>query len=262
MEVFSITKFGEYLLFSKHWKGHGIHSPFIFDIVSGIFQNKIDPEIVFKIEMIRKKMLRDKRLVGVNDLGSGSRRMKHDLRRVSDIAKYSAVSEKYGMLLFNIASAFGGSSIIEFGTSLGISTMYLASSLPGSIVYTMDGCQSTSEIAHSNFLEAGLENINILTGSFDESLQTLNNGSIHPGLIFIDGDHRKEPTLRYFDKVADISGNDTVVIIDDIYHSSGMADAWEVIKSNPRVTTTIDIYKMGLVFFRKGLFRHNYIIRY
>jgi predicted O-methyltransferase YrrM len=140
--------------------------------------------------------------------------------------------------------------------------MYLASSLPGSIVYTMDGCQSTSEIAHSNFLEAGLENINVLTGSFDESLQTLNNGSIHPGLIFIDGDHRKEPTLRYFDKVADISGNDTVVIIDDIYHSSGMADAWEVIKSNPRVTTTIDIYKMGLVFFRKGLFRHNYIIRY
>jgi predicted O-methyltransferase YrrM len=262
MELFTLKKYTGYILLSRHRKGHGIHSPFVFDIVFRIFQNKIDPGIVFKIEKIRKKMIEDKRLIMVNDLGSGSNRMKSGSRKVSDIAKYSAVPKKYGILLFNLAGVFGRPSILEFGTSLGFSAMYMAAASPDSVVYTMEGCRTISEIASDNFKDAGFVNIMVQNGPFEDSLENLKNQNICPGFVFIDGNHRREPTVNYFEQIVNMAGNETVVVIDDIYYSTGMADAWEEIKRNKNVTVTIDICKMGIVFFREGLNHVNYVVRY
>lgn len=262
MELFPLIKIAGYMLFSGHRNGHGIHSPFVFNLVSEIFQNKISDEVVFKIESIRRQMLKDTRSIHVNDLGSGSKKMKDNVRSLSDIARYSAVNKKYGALLYNLATLFGSPYIIEFGTSLGFSAMYMASSSPENVVYTLEGCSGTLEIASANFREARLENIKIMPGPFDESLKILGNSTTCPGMIFIDGDHTREATLRYFEKVAAMAGNDTLVIIDDINYSSGMADAWKEIKKNRGVTISIDICKMGLVFFRKGINPGSYIIRY
>ncbi len=260
--MFTIAEYARYLLRSGHRKGHGIHGPFLFDVISRIFQNKIDPGIVFKIEAIRKKMVNDSHLINFCDYGSGSGKMKSDKRKVSDIAKNSSVPEKYCYLLSRLSSVFGQPLIVEFGTSLGISTMYLALSCPEATVYTMEGCSAASEIACSNFGEAGISNIKQLNGRFEEIFPEISRLGICPGLVFIDGNHRKEPTVSYFDQVAGISGNNTVVILDDINHSSEMAEAWDIIKNDGRVTASIDIFKMGIVFFRKEITPGSYMVRY
>ena len=262
MNLYPLARYAVYLLSSGHRKGHGIHSPFLFNVVSGIFQNKTDPEIVFKIETLRKKMKKDKRVINFRDYGSRTIKREPDLRRVSDIAKHSPVSKKYGQLLFRLSSAFGKQMIIEFGTSLGISTMYLAFSRPDSHVYTMEGCQEVSEIARENFREAGLSNIILLTGRFEDLFTEIRTPGIRPGLVFIDGNHRQTPTLDYFNLVAGISGDETVVVLDDIYHSPEMAEAWGIIRNDGRVTATIDIFKMGIVFFRRNITPGSYLVRY
>jgi len=262
MGIFSIQRFFNYYLFSRHRYGHGIHSPFVFDLVSNIFRNKIDSDIVFTIEMIRKKLIADRRLIMVNDLGAGSKRMKTSLRKVSDIVRYSSVSKKYGILLSNMAAAFGNSFILEFGTSFGISTMYMAASSPGAKVVTMEGCRAISEIALMNFKEAGLTNIGLLNGPFDSLLPGIKSENRSPDLVFIDGDHRKEAVIRYFRQVADMSDSRTVIVVDDIYSSSEMAEAWIEIKNHENVTLSIDIFRMGIIFFRKDLNHINYVVRY
>jgi predicted O-methyltransferase YrrM len=262
MIFFSIAKYLKYILLSKHKKGHGIHSPFVFDLVSRIFRNKIDPYIVCNIEKARKRMISDQRSIIVKDFGSGSEKLKTNLRKVSDIARYSPVPKKYGALLSNMAAEFGNPLIVEFGTSFGISTMYMAASCPEAMVYTMEGCPATAEIASQNFDEAGLKNINIFAGSFDKVLPDITNTGIKPGLVFIDGNHRKEPVIDYFNKMAEISDNKTVIIIDDINYSKEMAEAWNEIKQIEKVSLTVDIFRMGIVFFREGIFHNNYIIRY
>ena len=257
-----IFRYINYKLLARHKKGFGIHSPFIFELVSKVFRNKIDNDIVLSIEKIRRKMKADPGSIDVHDLGSGSAKLKTSLRKVSEIVKKSAVPRKYGILLANMASAFGKPAVIEFGTSLGISTMYMAASCNGCNVYTMEGCAGTSDVASANFREAGLSNIVMLNGSFDELLPGFKKMDLTPGLVFIDGNHRREPLLKYFDFVADISGSRTVAIIDDINLTAEMSEAWKEIKNHENVTTTVDIFRMGIVFFRKDLPRINYIIRY
>jgi len=249
-------------MFSRHRKGHGIHSPFVFDLVSRVMRNKTDRDIVLKIESIRKKYLSDDRVISIQDLGAGSIKMKDNLRRVSDIIKYSAVPAKYGRLLFNMASEFGKSGIVELGTSLGISTLYLAAACPDSMVYTVEGCSATAEIATGNFKGYGTGNITLIQESFDTAITDLITKHVKPGLVFIDGHHRKEPTLRYFELMAGLSGKETVIIIDDIHSSGEMEEAWSMIKKHEEVTVTIDIFRMGLVFFREGLSSLDYVIRY
>jgi len=249
-------------MFSGHRKGHGIHSPFVFDLVSRVMRNKIDQDIVLKIENMRKKNISDDRIISVQDLGGGSSRMKSSLRRVSDIAAYSAVPRKYGRLLSNMASEFGKPDIIELGTSLGISTMYMATASPGSVVHTIEGCPSTAEIAKENFEYAGINNVHLINGSFDDIIPELRKKSVKPGLVFIDGNHRKEPTLKYFEEMADLSDKNNVIIIDDIHISEEMEEAWTLIKKHKKVTLTVDIFRMGFVFFREGMNCYNYVIKY
>jgi predicted O-methyltransferase YrrM len=262
MIFFRITKYLRYLFLSGSRRGHGIHSPFVFYLVSRVFRNKIEPDIVFTIERVRKRMKADQHYILVSDLGSGSEKLKTELRKVSDIAKYSSVPVKYGILLSNMSAEFGKPFILEFGTSLGISALYLAAACPNAIVETMEGCPVTSDIARENFKEAGLNNIKVLTGSFDELLPAILKGNKIPGLIFIDGNHKKGPVVNYFTRVAEISDNNTVIIIDDIYYSREMEEAWNEIKQCKKVSLTIDIFRMGIVFFRKGINRKDYIIRY
>jgi predicted O-methyltransferase YrrM len=262
MNFFRARNYLKYIILSRHEKGHGIHSPFVFDIVSRLFRNKIDPVIVNKIEMVRKRLLNESRSIEVLDLGSGSKKMKSNIRKVSDIARYSPVNQKYGILLSNLAAEFGKTGVVEFGTSFGISTMYMAASVPESVVYTMEGSPAVAGIADNNFSAEGFGNINLLTGPFSEMLPKISDSGIKPGLVFIDGNHRREPVLEYFNKMLEISDSDTVIVIDDINNSAEMADAWNEIRNNKSVTCTIDIFRMGIVFLKNGITPQHYIIRH
>jgi predicted O-methyltransferase YrrM len=259
---FRITRYLNYIIVSRNRNGHGINSPFVFDLISRVFWNITDRSAVCSIERIRQRLLMDHRVIEVMDLGTGSDKLTNKLKKVSDIARYSAVPRKYGKLLANLAAEFGRPLVIEFGTSLGISTMYLASPLGEAPVFSMEGCPATAEIAGSNFKNAGLKNIRLFLGTFEDSLPEIIKSGILPGLVFIDGNHKMRAVLDYFERMAEISDNNTVVIIDDINYSQEMAEAWNKIRQHEKVTFTIDIFRMGIVFFRKGISHKDYIIRY
>lgn len=252
------------MVLSGHRKGHGIHSPFVYDVVSRVFRNKIDKAVVSKIESIRKGLVRDKRMILLNDLGAGSLkvRQKERSRSVSDIARNSPVPGKYGIFLSNLAREFGNPGIVELGTSLGISSMYLALSGTECTVNTIEGCKETAGIAEETFRKAGIGNIVLHCGSFDDCLPAVLDSTIAPGMVFIDGNHRKEPVLKYFEIIARKSSVNTVVVIDDIYYSPEMKDAWQLIKNHEKVSVTLDIYRMGIVFFREGINTNHFIVRH
>jgi len=251
-----------YKILSRHRRGHGIHSPFVYNLITQVFRNKIDPVVVSNIENLRKEMLADNEVIKVTDYGSGSKHFKDGMRKISSIVKHSSVPEKYGKLLYKLAGEYGGQDIIELGTSLGISALYMAAGARGSTVHTIEGCPSVSRIARMNFEKAGFDNIKLYNGKFDEIISELKEKDITPGLVFIDGDHRKDALLKYFDTLSNMCHEKSVVVIDDIHRSAEMASGWEEIKKMKKVSITIDIHRMGIAFFRKGIAKFDYIIRY
>ena len=250
-------------MFSGHRNGHGIHSPFVFDVVSGFFRNKIDVEVVKCIKKLRREMKNDKRIINVNDLGAGSVKGKNGyLRKVSDIAHNSPIPDKYGFILAKMAADFGRPYAIELGTSLGISALYMALSSPDIEVHTIEGCPEIASVAQENFRTAGASNVKLHVGAFDDVLPDLMKEKHAPGIVFIDGNHRKEPLMRYFRFAADNAKDDSVVVIDDIHLSREMSEAWEEIKKQPEASVTIDLHRMGIVFFRKGINSNHFVVRY
>jgi predicted O-methyltransferase YrrM len=260
MIFYRTSKYLKYILLSRHARGHGIHSPFIFNLITKVFRKKIDQSLVSKVEQIRTKMMSDRSMILVNDLGSKSSEDK--IRKVSDIARSSPVTPKYGRLLANMAAEFGRPLIIELGTSLGISTLYMASACNDTPIITIEGCTETAALAKQNFVEAGFNNITVLEGSFDEVLSKLSASDVKPGLIFIDGDHRKEAVLKYFSILSEISDSKTVFILDDIDYSREMAEAWSELKLHKKVSVSVDIFRMGILFFKEGISHNSYVIRY
>jgi predicted O-methyltransferase YrrM len=174
-----------------------------------------------------------------------------DKRKISAIAKSSLKPKKYSQLIFRIVHYYKPNTILELGTSLGITTSYLAFANPAAKIITMEGAPEVASTAKKNFKQLLLYNINIVEGNFDDTLPSVTGQLSSVDFAFIDGNHRKEPTLKYFNQLIKLSTSTTILIFDDIHWSIEMEEAWDEIKLHPLVTLTIDLFFIGIVFFRK-----------
>lgn len=216
------------------------------------------------LKILRRQLIRSDRSIEVLDYGAGSRVNKSNQRRISDIAKNAEKPERFGKLFHRLARHFQPATILELGTSLGVTTLYFAKAQPNAKIVTMEGCPNTVAIARENFSLAYATNIEIVTGNIDETLPNrlsqADMGSLD--MVYFDANHRYEPTLRYFENCLPYIHENSLFIFDDIYWSEEMTRAWEKIKSHPSVHVTIDLFWIGLVFFRKGQRKEDFVLRF
>jgi len=255
-------KYIKYKLFAKHKKGFGIHSPFLYRFVSEVLYGERYFYAYDDIAELRYDMLDSKEKIKVKDFGSGSRVMKSDRRKIKDTVKYSAISEKYGEMLFRTIEYYKPKTILELGTSLGLGTLYMALPDKKATVYTIEGCPETAKIAAQNFKRLGAENITQIVGNIDEKLPELLNNIKQLDFVFFDGNHRKQATLDYFYRCLEKTGKDTIFYFDDIRWSKEMEEAWEEIKANEKVRLTVDLFFSGFVFFGKELSKQNFVVKF
>ncbi len=256
-----LGKLRRYLLFFlRSTNQHGIHSPFVYDFVTKCLYTKQQPAKLSTFIYNRKQLLSNKQVIKIEDFGAGSTVFKNNFRKISDIAKVAGISKKRGELLMKIVSYFSSRSILEIGTSLGISTVALALGNTNGKVTTLEGCKNTAAIALDQFSKLELHNVQSIVNSFDISLEEVTKNNSYD-LIYFDGNHTKEATLSYFENCLKTAHNESVFIFDDINWSEEMKIAWEQIKLHPSVTVTIDTFFWGFVFFRKEQAKEHFTVR-
>ena len=243
------AKYLRYYFTAANGKGHGIHSPFVFNLVTQVLNDKTNYPHYKQIEQQRSLLLGNESIIEVDDFGAGSVKGLKKQRVVQQIAASSLKPRKYAQLLYRLVKYFDSKEVLELGTSLGITTSYLASAVKQSQVTTLEGAASIAALAQQTFDALQLKNVKTVTGNFDETLQTVTTKKYD--FIFVDGNHRKEPTLRYFNQLIPCLHNNTVMVFDDIHWSKEMEETWEEIKKYSSVTLTVDLFFIGLVFFRK-----------
>ena len=241
-----------------------IHSPFVFNFYRYVLGDRTLFPDFEQIETVRRDLLSRARFIKRVDLGAKSLEFPYSQRfvRVRDIARKSSVSPKKGQLLYRLVSHYKPRSIIELGTAFGVSTMYMAMGYRNSHIYTIEGCTDTIHIAIHNFTRLGLGNIKEISGSFEEQLPKILSELETVDLVFFDGNHKEESTLRYFDECLGHIHNNTIFVFDDIHWSKGMKSAWENIRQHPSVRVSIDLFVMGIIFFRRELSKEDFILRF
>jgi predicted O-methyltransferase YrrM len=257
-----LFRYCKYKIFSRHKYGHGIHSPFIFDLITKVFNDKFRYEEYDEVEKMRDILSASDKEISVTEYGAGSKILGTESRKIKDIVKYSSVNRKFGRLLFRLVKYFNPGTVLELGTSLGISTMYMAKASKNTRVISIEGDRQLARFARQNFHKASLLNIDVINNSFENALPGIIKGLDERSFIFIDGNHEKGSTLQYFNQLSVKSGNNLIILFDDINWSAGMQEAWQQIKASPKVKITIDLFFMGIVFFKKGIEKQNFVIRY
>lgn len=244
-------KYLRYYLTALNGKGHGMHSPFVFQFILQVLNNKWGYQPLADIESLRKQLLKDKRELQIEDLGAGSRKRNHGKRSVSELAHHALKSKKYAQLIFRLVKQYQPQTILELGTSLGVTTSYLAKAAPAARIVTIEGSGAVAAVARETFSKLNLTNIQQEVGNFDDLLSSAIHHLSSIDLAYIDGNHRYEPTLRYFTQLLPALHNDSILVFDDIHWSKEMEQAWGEIQQHPAVQCTVDIFFLGFVFFRK-----------
>jgi predicted O-methyltransferase YrrM len=256
-------KYLHYYITAANGKGHGIHSPFVYDFVRNVLMDRKAYPAYREAEQLRRLLLRDQTVLEVEDLGAGSVAGTRRQRSVASIARSAAKRKKWAQLLFRVVRHYSALNIVELGTSLGISTSYMALAGLHARIITCEGSRSVAQVARRNFEALKLQNVQLAEGNFDETLDDVLAQLPQVDLAFIDGNHRLEPTMRYFSSIIGKTNPASVIILDDIHWSEEMEKAWAMVQQHPAVKLTIDLFFFGLVFFNEDIkVKQHFTIRF
>jgi predicted O-methyltransferase YrrM len=255
-----LIKYSVYRYRRKGAKGHGLHSPFVFEFNRKVLNSREDFPEYREIMEYRNNLLGSDELIEVDDRGAGSKYFDSNLRKAGDIVRKSGSSLSMGKLLFRLARFFEPVTIIEIGTSLGFGTFCLARGAAGSKVYSIEACTGQVTTARRELDRWGVANVELTGEPFSTGLPAVLGRTGRADMVYFDGDHRKDSLLWQFNQCLEKVSPDSVFIVGDTNWSAGMSEAWELLCINPAVTVSIDLFHCGLLLFRKGIAKQHFVL--
>lgn len=258
-----IFKLVSHLSHSFRKKGlYSLHSPFVYEFASQVLFDRKRYPAYNAISKARHNMLSNRNTIETVDFGAKAKysEFKTYRIRVNALAKKRIGNSSDVELLYRIARYYKSEQILEFGTSTGLSSVALALSHPGARLTTLEGCASVASVAQSVFEKLNLNNISMEIGNFNVILADVLNKLPKLDLVFFDGNHRKLPTINYFHHCMTKVHEDSIFIFDDIRWSPEMYEAWQEIIKTKDVSISIELTRMGIVFFRKGFQKQHFVL--
>jgi predicted O-methyltransferase YrrM len=244
--------------FIKHFftakrKGHGIHSPFAYQLCEDVFYNT-NTFYDFKIlNDLRKTLLANELEIEIEDFGAGSKTFKTNKRKIKEIAEKGISTRDQSELLYKLINFLKCKNVIELGTSLGLNTLYLAKANKEATISSIEGSLSLFDFAAQLAKKNGVQNARFIHSVFDVALPEIFHEMKWLDLFYVDGNHTYAATCHYFKMALEKKHPDSVFIFDDIYWSKDMTRAWEEIKQHPSVSLSIDTFYFGMVFFKEEI---------
>jgi len=249
-KIHALKHYLKYALFSKG--KFKTHSPFVFAFITEILEDKSSEYKLLRDKLNRYYQENKIQVSTEGNAGEGSQSLGKRTMSASSFSNKVGLPPKYGKVLHGLIRENNIHSVIELGTSLGISTSYLSSHAAVN-VKTIEANKEVLDVTRQAYQEIGnSKSIHFIHAWFDTVLDDLCKAGLANTLIFIDGDHNKEALIRYFNSCLPFIEESTILVFDDIYWSEGMTDSWHEIFQHKKVKLSIDIFRMGIVFFKQS----------
>lgn len=253
---FRVKMFLKYLRNAK--TKYYLHSPFVYQFYLKVLEGEPDT-LLRSVFVLCNKLRANNSLLQITDFGTGILNQ----RSVADLEMKVAVRQKYGALLYRLVKYFQPKNILEIGTSIGLSSSYMALANASAKIITLEGSPEIVAVAKKNHTALQIQNIEVVVGDFNETLSPALKDISSLDLVFFDGNHTKQATLDYFNQCLVKANEHSIFVFDDIYWSKEMCEAWQEIKQHPQITLTLDVYQFGICFFKKEkLSKENFVLWY
>lgn len=247
----------EYIKYRLKAKGrHGIHSPFVYNLLDECFKIRLSGKEKAIISRLYSRLSHDQRIISIEDHGVGSKKLGRK-RKISSIIKTSSSKGKYGRLLYQFARYSKPERVLELGTSLGLGTLHLYLGAPASKITTVEGCPETYRIAGEH-LPPTIERV---LSTFDTFLKEKEHSAEKYDIVFVDGHHDGKALLHYLNQLEPITHNDTIFILDDIRWSPSMKKAWMQLVKDPQYHLTIDLFRVGIIARRNQQEKEHFTLK-
>ncbi|MFN7116974.1 MAG: O-methyltransferase [Saprospiraceae bacterium] len=230
---------------------YDVHSPFVADLVQAVVEDTRHFYAFSEIEALRAQLLQNETPLKIKDYGAGSQVNPDSIRTIADLAKNAAIPAEVGRQLFRLVHFCKPQLILELGTSLGISTLYLSAGARNAQVITVEGSPEVAAQAKHHFNILNKPNIISQQAEFQAILPEILPNINKLDFLFLDGDHREAATWAYFEACLKVAHDNSVFVIADIHWSEEMERVWQRLQAHPRVTLSVDLFHLGLLFFRK-----------
>ena len=247
MEFNRILKYINYQLTA--YTEHDLHSPFLYNFHMELIKNQYPYADFEELNSIRKQLQNNTSVIEIKDFGAGSKKLNSTKRSINQIAKHGIAQKKQAEFLYRLLNKFTPTTVVELGTSIGLTSLYLAKASAKSTIYTIEGCPNLHKFSNNLFKEPAIANIVSINGNFNDAFPKLLSQLNSIDFLYIDGNHAYEPTMNYFNMALSKKNTNSIFVFDDIHWSEGMQQAWKEICEHPEVTLSLDLFYFGIVFF-------------
>lgn len=253
-----IQLFIQYLI--KGRSKYYIHSPFVYDFCRFVLNRNPSKKDIDTISAIKKYFQTSKGVLDLQEFGAGKPRTY--TIDTKNYLKRTAITNKYGKLLHHLIAYYQIERVIETGTALGISTSWMALANPNCKISSIEGNKKLCDVSNEMFNRFSITNTQVYCGLVEDVLPELAKNMKCKTLLFIDAHHTGAATMRYFAMIKPYVKDDTIVVFDDINYSAEMHDAWKNIICDERITLSLNLYRIGVIFFNPSLSKQAFSLYY
>ena len=248
-----------YFFRSKHRKGFGVHSPFVFYLVTKVIEERLPYYKYELVEKVRAALLRTKKQLQVKN-AEGNLQLRH----ISDEVKDNSLIPSYGQVLFRWVKHSKAKYLLELKASFGLSSMYMAASDSKSKLWTIEE-GDTAKFAELSYKHADFHNIHLEEGVAQDALERVLRKMERVDFLFFNPDMRFVDFAALesmYEKCVAKMHDGSVAVVDGIHRHQEAKSLWEKLKEDDRVRVTIDLYVFGIVYYNKELQKENYVLRF
>ncbi|MFC0657992.1 O-methyltransferase [Mongoliitalea lutea] len=209
-----------------------------------------------ELEFIRQQLLQDEELLIIKDFGAGSKKLKKNTRKISDITKYSTSQLKFNKLYQFFCQETPAQYVLELGTCTGLNAHYLSKVTKG-VVHSFEGSEALWKKAKEYHKS---ENIQFNLGEIKTTLPAILAKSSHIDFALLDATHTEPATLHYFESILPYLQNHSIIAVADIHWSRCMESAWVKLINHPKVSLSFDFFECGILYFDPNLPKESYIL--
>ncbi len=249
----STQKYLHYWFTANNGKGHGTHSPFVYDFIRNILINKKTCPAHKQITQLCKQLKKDHRIVDIEGFCERATIPISQKVKMADLYRSMVKPAKYDQLFFRMARHYKSQYVLEIGGSLGITTSYLALANANTTIITYEESDAIAKIAAQNFASLSIKNTLQILGNANNTLKDTLNKINQLDFVFVNGNNCKETILFYWNMLYNKAHNETLFIFDKIHGSAEMEEVWKKIQQLDAVSCTIDLFSIGIASIRKEI---------